>query len=164
MIFAFRALGAHTLLAQSQCGASLKGPAKSATLFVLMHLAVLLGHGAAHGHLQIGTTRWQSAFIAIVIFICPLLAMGLMWAGWRAGLILFSLSFAGSFVFGVYYHFVLSGRDNVFSAGHTGWALCFGVTALALALLELTGCVWSVRILLGLSQPYKAPHNGFAGS
>jgi hypothetical protein len=129
-----------------------------------MHMAVLLGHGAAHGHLRVGTTRWQSVFIAVVIFFCPLLATGLIWAGRRAGLILFGLSFGSSFVFGVYYHFVLAGRDNVFSAGHTGWALCFGMTALALAFLELMGCVWSGRVVLGLSQQYQTRHEGFVGS
>src|SRR5205814_3576734 len=112
MIFAFRALGAHTFAGSIACGASLKGPVKSATLFILMHMAVLLGHGAAHGHLRVGATRWQSVFIAVVIFFCPLLATGLIWAGRRAGLILFGLSFGSSFVFGVYYHFVLAGRDN----------------------------------------------------
>jgi hypothetical protein len=142
----------------------LKAAAKSATLLVLTHLAVLVGHGAAHTHLQIGTNRWQSAFIAVVIFVCPVLATGLIWAGWRAGLILLGLSFAGSFVFGVCYHFMLSGHDNVFSAGHTGWAFCFRMTALALALLELLGCVWSGRIVLGLSQRYRTRHDGFAGS
>jgi hypothetical protein len=142
----------------------LKGPAKFATFLVLTHLAVLLGHGAAHAHLQIGTNQWQSAFIAVVIFAGPLFATGFIWAGWRAGLILFGLSFAGSFVFGVYYHFILAGRDNVFSAGHTRWGICFGMTALALASLELMGCVWSGRVVLRLSQQCETRLDGSAGS
>jgi hypothetical protein len=138
--------------------------AKFATLLVLLHLAVLLGHGTAHAHLGIGTNRWQSGFIAVVIFICPLFGMALIWARRRAGVTLLGFSFAGSLIFGVYYHFILAGSDNVLSTDHTGWGLCFRATAVALALIELLGSAWSGRTRLRLSQKYQARDENFAGA
>jgi hypothetical protein len=145
-------------------GTWMREAAKFATLLVLLHLAVLLGHGTAHAHLGIGTNRWQSGFIAVVIFICPLVGMALIWAGRRAGVTLLGFSFAGSLIFGVYYHFILAGSDNVLSTDHTGWGLCFRATAVALALIELLGSAWSGRTRLRLSQQYQARDENFAGA
>ena len=151
------------LLVNRNMNLRVRDAAKSATLLVVTHLAVLLAHGAAHTHLDIGTNLWQSAFIMIVIFVGPLLALGLVWARQRIGLPLLGLSFAGSFIFGVYYHFILEGRDNVLSAGHTGWGLCFRATAVALALLELLGCAWCSRTAVRLSSRQRMRQDGSAG-
>jgi len=143
----------------------MRDAAKVATLLVVTHLAVMSGHGAAHAHLGITTSLWQSAFITAVIFVAPLIGMGLTWTRKHGiGITLLALSFAGSFIFGLCYHFVLPGRDNVFSTGHTGWNLGFRITAVALALLELVGCVWFGRSALHFSQEYRPDRDGFAGS
>ena len=118
------------------------------TLIVLVHMAVLLGHAASHAHLAIGVATWQSAFIAIVIFAAPLLAMILLWMHFQtAGVFLLGTSMVGSLIFGVYYHFVVSGADNAFEMGSGDWNTAFRITAGLLAAIEALGCAWCVRVL-----------------
>jgi hypothetical protein len=51
-------------------------------------------------HLNIGVITWQKAFIAIVIFVVPLIATLMLWTRVRKlGVILLGLSLAGSLVF-----------------------------------------------------------------
>jgi hypothetical protein len=120
-----------------------KQVALGGSLIVLVHMLVLFGHGAAHSHLQIGPSSWQRAFIAIVIFGAPVLAALLLWTPWqKRGVVFLGLALAGSLVFGLYYHFVAGGRDNVFNPTHTPWDGWFRITAVLLALVELTGCAW----------------------
>lgn len=113
-----------------------------------MHFAVLVVHGSAHSHLNIGASTWQKAFIAIVIFIVPLVATIMLWTRARKlGVILLGLSSASSLVFGVSYHFLISGPDHAFGQQHSHWASAFGATAVFLALIEaaiLVWCVWEL--------------------
>lgn len=118
---------------------------RAGTLIVLVHLAVVSAHGSGHTHLGIAMRVWQSAFIAIVILIAPLLAMILLWTRLqRAGVYVLGMSMAGSLVFGVYYHFLLASADNVFTLGQQAWTGEFRITAVLLAVIEAVGCVWSV--------------------
>ena len=118
------------------------------TLIVLVHMAALLGHAASHAHLAIGVDTWQSAFIAVVIFAAPLLAMILLWMRFQtAGVFLLGASMAGSLIFGVYYHFVVAGADNAFEMGPGDWNTAFRITAGLLAAIEALGCAWCVRVL-----------------
>jgi hypothetical protein len=113
------------------------------TLIVLTHMIVLFGHGAAHSHLQIEPSPWQHAFIAVVIFLAPVLAAALLWTRWhRTGMTLLGISLGGSLLFGLYYHFVASGIDSVFSPIHGRSNIWFRITAVLLALVELAGCIW----------------------
>jgi hypothetical protein len=115
------------------------------TLIVLTHMIVLFGHGAAHSHLQIEPSPWQHIFIAIVIFATPVLAALLLWTRWqRTGMTLLGVSLGGSLLFGLYYHFVVDGVDSVFNPIHTHWNIWFRITAVLLALVEVTGCAWCV--------------------
>jgi hypothetical protein len=117
------------------------------TIFVLVHMIVLFGHGAAHSHLQIEPSPWQHAFIAIVILATPVLSAFLLWTRWqRAGMTLLGISLGGSLFFGLYYHFVVGGIDNVFNPIHTYWTIWFRITAVLLALVEITGCAWYVLL------------------
>jgi Mn2+/Fe2+ NRAMP family transporter len=113
------------------------------TLIVGAHTIVLFGHAIAHSHLQIEPSPWQRLFIAIVIFAVPVLAALLLWTRWqRAGMTLLGISLGGALLFGLYYHFVAGGPDSVFNPIHTHWNMRFAVTAVLLALVEITGCVW----------------------
>jgi hypothetical protein len=118
----------------------------AATLLVLVHFAVLVAHGSAHSHLNIGVSTWQKAFIAIVIFVVPLIATLMLWTTVRKlGVILLGLSLAGSLVFGVSYHFLIAGPDNALGPYHSDWESAFRATAVLLALIEATGlacCIW----------------------
>ena len=116
-------------------------------LIVLVHALVLFGHGAAHSHLHIEPSPWQRAFIAMVIFAAPvlaaILAALLLWTRrQRAGVVFLGLSLAGSLFFGLYYHFVAAGIDNVFNPIHTRWGGWFRVTSAWLVLVEVIGCAW----------------------
>jgi len=118
------------------------------TLIVLVHMAALLGHAASHAHLTIGVDTWQFAFIAIVIFAAPLFAMILLWMRFQpAGVFLIGISMAGSLIFGVYYHFVVPGADNVFGMGPGVWNTAFRITAGLLAAIEALGFAWCVWVV-----------------
>jgi len=115
----------------------------AATLLVLAHFAVLVVHGRAHSHLHIGVGTWQKAFIAIVIFVVPLIATMMLWTRVRKfGAILLGLSLAGSLVFGVSYHFLIAGPDNALGQYHCYWGSAFRSTAIMLALIEAAGLTW----------------------
>ena len=116
----------------------------TASLIVIVHLLVLLIHGNAHLHLHIDTQRWQSTFIAIVIFVGPVLAAALLWTRLdKAGAALMALTMAGAFVFGVINHFLLPGSDNVceMQRGQMAESL-FVFSAIGLALIEAGGFAW----------------------
>jgi hypothetical protein len=131
-----------------------------AVFVVLAHFVVLLVHGAAHGHLNIGTTTWQTVFIVSVIFLAPWLAAAmLLWSSkavvkkagpMKAGSALLLLSMAGALVFGMYFHFVASGADNALGRSHHGWGGVFGLSAVLVAMSEAIGIVWAWRILSSL--------------
>jgi len=93
----------------------------TATLFVMLHLLIVLRHGEAHSQLHIGPTIWQRTFIALVIVFGPVLAMALLWMRLqKMSLVMLSVTMAGSLLFGVAYHFLVPGSDN---ASAPQWAL-----------------------------------------
>jgi cytochrome bd-type quinol oxidase subunit 2 len=118
----------------------------TASLIVIVHLLVLFIHGNAHLHLHIDTQRWQSAFIAIVIFVGPVLATALLWTRHhKAGAALMALTMAGAFAFGVINHFLIPGSDNALEL-HLGqsWKSLFAISAIGLGLIEAGGIVWGL--------------------
>lgn len=118
------------------------------TLVVLLHLAATLVHGRAHSELGIGTSAWQSTFIALVIVAGPLIAMILLWTRLRmTGIFLLTVTMVGSFVFGVSYHFLIRGSDNAMELTASHWGSVFGTSALLLAFLEAGGFAWGVWAL-----------------
>jgi len=113
-----------------------------------VHFAVLIAHGGAHSHLHIGVGTWQKAFIAIIIFMAPLIGTVMLWTRLRKlGVILLGLSLAGSFVFGVSYHFLIAGSDNALGPHYSHWGCAFRATSILLALIEAAGFIWSIWIL-----------------
>ena len=95
----------------------------------------------------IGMQPWQSAFIAAVIFISPIIAMIMLWTRAQAcGLALLGVSMAGALVFGLDYHFLAAGADNVSNVSGR-WSAAFQVTAALLGIIEAGAFVWSVWTL-----------------
>jgi len=139
----------------------------AAPLLVSVHLAALVAHGSAHSHLNIAVGKWQKAFIAIIIFVVPLIATMMLWTRVRKpGVILLGLSLAGSLVFGVSYHFLSAGPDSVFGQYHSHWGSAFRATAILLALIEAAGLMLCVFVLLaepsgtaasGMHSPSSSP-------
>jgi hypothetical protein len=116
---------------------------------VLVHLALNIVHGMAHGRLEIGLDAFQKFFVVVVIVVAPLFAAYLIWKGdMRLGGALLALSMAGALVFGVYYHFILPGRDHV---THINLPVSFDMrdifdlSAVLLALFECLGVLAGAR-------------------
>jgi len=117
---------------------------------VVIHFAVNVAHGMAHGRLAIGLDLFQKLFVALVILVGPFYAAYLIWRGsMRVGGALLAISMGGALVFGVYYHFILPGPDHV---THIGMPISldmrdiFDVSAVLLALFECLGMLAGVRI------------------
>src|SRR5262245_19727397 len=106
---------------------------------VLLHLFVVVPHGMAHSNLHIDMNRWQNIYILLVINVMPLVAAILIWKRPRLGYLLLFLSMSGSFLFGVYYHFIAPGADNVATLPDHSWSPTFAWTAVLLAVVELAG-------------------------
>ena len=84
------------------------------TAAVIVHLVASLWHGSAHTHLGIELSTQQTLFIYLVIIIAPVIAGILVWTRCVSiGLWVFFLAMLGSFLFGVYHHYVLVSPDNI---------------------------------------------------
>ena len=110
---------------------------------------MLVAHGNAHSQLNIAVGTWQKAFIAIIIFVAPLIAAIMLWTRMRKlGAVLLGLSLASSLIFGVSYHFLIAGPDNAIRKYHSHWGSVFSATAILLALLEAAGLTLCIFALL----------------
>ena len=133
---------------------------------IAFHFLIVVLHAFAHEILPVKATPAQLTFIIPVIFVAPLVA-GFMIPKWnKAGSILLTVSMAGSFVFGLYYHFIADTIDHV---GHVAqmqpasWSQMFQATAYLLAVSELLGAAVGVISLAGQKQRFKnhAARTGF---
>jgi hypothetical protein len=130
----------------------MKTIAKSATAIVLVHFVINILHGNAHDNLKIGLTAMQLLFVWIVILILPFVGAGMLWTRfWRAGALLLAIAMAGSLLFGIWNHFVVSGPDHVahVAAGSSG--TLFQTTAVLLAISEAAGTWIAFRGLRRMS-------------
>jgi hypothetical protein len=123
---------------------------------VAAHLAVSLIHGAAHSGAAVPLTALQSAFVWIVIFVGPLVALWMVWTGRALGPELFLLTMAGSLVFGLVNHFVIESPDHVSQVTSATWRLPFQLTAAALALLEAAGTALGIRLVAAKRTSLRA--------
>ncbi len=107
------------------------------TLLGIPHLILNLVHAWPHDVLHIEISPLQMLFVVGVILIGSCLGMILLWTRFHyAGLWLFTLSMAGTFVFGGYYHFVVPSPDHVAYVPAGSWGDLFRATAVLLALVE----------------------------
>jgi len=120
---------------------------------VLLHLAVSIPHGMAHSELHIPMQLWQNVYIWLVITLLPLVAAVLIWKRRRAGFLLLLLSMAGSFLFGVFYHFIAAGPDNATTLPAHAATRTFQLTALLIALTEAAGFI--IGLLGWLRSPQR---------
>ena len=106
---------------------------------VILHAVITIPHGMAHSNLHIQMNLWQNIYILLVINVLPLLAAVLIWRRKQIGFLLLLFSMAGSFIFGVFYHFIAAGPDNVASLTTHPWTNTFKWSADLLALTEAAG-------------------------
>ena len=122
--------------------------AKYTTAIVVAHLLVNIAHGLAHRELRVGLDPPASIFVIVVVLVSPMLATALVWTmKKRLGLILLSLSMFGSFLFGLYHHFVVASQDHVRSQPPDLWGSVFVLTAYGLLITEVIGAYVGVHFL-----------------
>lgn len=121
---------------------------KYAAAIVVAHLLINIAHGLAHRELRVGLAPPALLFVIMVVFMFPLLAVGLLWIKQkRFGLILLSLSMFGSLLFGLYHHFLAISPDHVRSQPATAWGAAFVLTAYLLLTTEAIGTYVGVYFL-----------------
>jgi hypothetical protein len=123
------------------------GLVKAAILLVLLHLLITVPHGLAHSSMHIEMNGWQNVYIFVVINLVPLVSIFLIWKRLPASFLVLLIAMLGSLLFGVYYHFIAPGPDNVAEVGGHDWTRTFQATAVLLAVSELAGVFVS---LLGI--------------
>ena len=109
-----------------------------------VHLAASLWHGSLHTQLSINLSPTQTLFVFLVILIAPIVGAALVWTRHVSiGLWIFFLSMLGSFLFGVYNHYVMVSPDNINFLPGTNLESHhqFTISAGAIALLELASAL-----------------------
>jgi len=130
--------------------------AQHGTAIVVMHLLANGLHGLAHIEIPVALSLLQGSFVAIVIFLIPILAAVLLWTPfYRIGSWLLLSSITGSLLFGLYNHFIVISPDHVSQVSFTGWGLLFQVTAYSIIIVDGLGCWIGVGVLRAIQQPEK---------
>lgn len=120
-------------------------PAKIAYALVAFHFIINLIHGWAHEDKTVPVTFGMYLFIIPVIMIGPFVAAGLIAARReRPGYALLTSTLAGSFFFGLAYHFLIDGPDHVHQVQGGLGALIFFWSSLGLALTEALGAMFGI--------------------
>ena len=117
---------------------------------VAFHFAVVVLHSMAHDKLVVVATGAQLAFIIPVIIVAPVLANFMLRKFEKAGTLLLTASMLGSFVFGVYYHFIADTIDHVAHVAQLRpffWSQMFQITSYLLAISELFGTALGLLLL-----------------
>jgi len=123
-----------------------------ALAFIFIHLVVSTLHGWAHQAAMVKLTTFGYVYVTIVITLGPLVAAVFLFTRKRnTGALLLMLSMFGSFIFGVWYHFLSNTNDNVTQV-HGPWHSTFLWTAIALAVIELAGTVVGFQMFRGFSE------------
>lgn len=122
------------------------------------HFLTVVVHSVAHEILSVKATPAQLAFIVPVIIIAPVVAGFMLPKFKRAGWVLLMGSMLGSFVFGLYYHFVAATTDHLAHVAHLEpafWSTMFQLTAYLLIVSELSGAAVAGLSLAGQSRYFK---------
>jgi hypothetical protein len=123
----------------------------TASGFIAIHFVVVVLHSIAHELLPVKASPAQLAFIVPVIVVAPVVA-GLMLPKFeKFGTVLLTLSMIGSFVFGVYYHFIAETIDHVAHVAQLEplrWSQMFLATSYLLAISEILGATVGLFLLL----------------
>ena len=136
---------------------------KIALAVVAIHFFVVVLHSIAHQLVSVNASPAQLAFIVPVIILAPVVAGVMLPKFERLGTVLLTASMIGSFVFGVYYHFIAETIDHVAHVAQLEphfWSQMFLATSYLLAISELLGAV--VGLLLLVRASTTAPRGNHA--
>lgn len=134
----------------------------TALWLVAFHFVVVVMHSIAHEVVKVKATPVQLAFIIPVIIIAPVVAGIMLLKFKRGGTVLLFVSMLGSFVFGLYYHFIADTIDHVSHVARLQpafWSMMFQLTAYLLLVSELLGTVAGGLLLVrraGANRHYAA--------
>ena len=124
----------------------------TALAVVAFHFVIVVLHSIAHQILPVQATPAQLAFIVPVIIVAPIVAGFMLLKFETAGMLLLAASMLGSFVFGLYYHFIADTIDHVAHVTQMQpvlWSQMFQATSYLLAISEAAGAaiglVWLAR-------------------
>jgi len=124
---------------------------KAASGLIVIHFLVVVLHSFAHQLLSVTASLAQLAFIFPVIIVAPVVA-GIMLPKFEMfGAVLLTASMIGSFVFGVYYHFIAQTIDHVAHVAQLQphlWSQIFLATSYLLAISEMLGAMVGIILLL----------------
>jgi hypothetical protein len=124
----------------------------TALTVVAIHFVVVVLHSMAHQVLPVQATPAQLAFIVPVIVVAPVVPAIMLVKFEKAGMVLLTASMLGSFLFGIYYHFIADTIDHVAHVAHREpffWSQMFLITSYLLAITEAAGAavglIWLLR-------------------
>ena len=118
----------------------------TALALVLIHLIISTLHGWVHQAAMVTLTTVGYVYVIIVITLTPLLAAALLFTRKKKiGALLLALSMFGSLIFGFWYHFLSHTSDNITQVNGP-WHSTFLWTAIALAVIELSGMIVGFRL------------------
>jgi hypothetical protein len=124
---------------------------KYAILVVSLHIAISVVHGTAHQQVGVAISTFQYIYVIAVTFVAPVAAAVMLLLKntnfQHGGAWLLVASMFGSLLFGVFYHMLVPGSDNIFTVMHGHWSVIFSSTALLLAIVDGAGCWVGARIL-----------------
>jgi glucan phosphoethanolaminetransferase (alkaline phosphatase superfamily) len=120
-------------------------------VIVLLHIILEIVHGEMHEKLEINLSSLQFAYVTLVILFIPILSLIMILIKHlrfqRIGAILLVGSMLGSFIFGVIYHIIIPGSDNIFTANNDLWGLLFQFTAILLVTINVIGIGLGIGLL-----------------
>ncbi|HEY5839839.1 MAG TPA: hypothetical protein VIT19_12440 [Pyrinomonadaceae bacterium] len=127
----------------------------AAVALILIHLVVSILHGWAHQGAMVTLTTFGNVYVAVVITLMPVVAAAFLFTRKKKiGALLLALSMLGSFIFGVWYHFLSQTNDNVTQV-HGPWHSTFLWTAIALAVIEIAGVIVGFWMFRASSEPAR---------
>jgi hypothetical protein len=137
---------------------NMRGLTLTSLWLVGFHFLTVVLHSVAHEVLSVKATPAQLAFIIPVIIFAPVISGFMLPKFKRAGAALLLASMAGSFAFGLYYHFIAHTIDHVAHVAHLEpafWSALFQVTAYLLAVSEVSGVAAAGLVLVGRPRTFK---------
>jgi hypothetical protein len=128
----------------------------TAALVVLVHTVVMLVHGAAHLHMNIGLSPWAKVSV-LGIGIGPIVGLSFLRSRWqRTGATILFITMIGALLFGLWNHFITRGADHVMHLQAGPWRLPFQVTAGLLLISEAVGAVIALALLRAANTQFEA--------
>lgn len=130
----------------------------TALWLIAFHFLTVVLHSVAHEILSVKATPAQLAFIIPVIILAPVVAGFILTKFRVAGTVLLLVSMLGSFIFGLYYHFIADTIDHVAHVARLQpvfWSAMFQLTAYLLLFSELLGAAFAGLSLKCRPQSFK---------